>query len=346
MGERGSGPVAHGGAPRGWLDFSANLNPCGAPAAVRAALASAPYDTYGDLSQESATRQLARASGVRRDQALLTAGATEGLRLAAGLLEPGDRALVVGPTYGEYARLARSRGALVEELRASAPSFRVPGRELARRIAADPPRLLFICDPNNPTGARLAPAALAALADAMSPSSILVVDQSFLPFAGGAPPAADLVKRGNVVLVRSLTKSLGAPGIRLGYLIARPALIARLAAARDPWTVGSHACAAAAVATWELPPRVRRQVRAWRSRLRAGLRDRGLDPLPSAANFVLVRVGSGAQTLVAALAARRIAVRGCGSFRLPEHVRVAVRPPEEQDELFRALDRGRREVRW
>src|SRR5581483_9941086 len=167
MGERRVAPVEHGGAPRGWLDFSANLNPCGVPAGVRAAVASARYDTYADLSQESATRRLARASGIRSDHAVLTAGATEGLRLAAALLEPGDRALVIGPTYGEYARLARSRGALVEELRASAPSFRVPARELLRRIATDAPRLVFLCDPNNPTGARVAPVALTALVDVL-----------------------------------------------------------------------------------------------------------------------------------------------------------------------------------
>ncbi|HZP95540.1 MAG TPA: histidinol-phosphate transaminase [Candidatus Limnocylindria bacterium] len=346
MGERRVAPVEHGGAPRGWLDFSANLNPCGVPAGVRAAVASARYDTYADLSQESATRRLARASGIRSDHAVLTAGATEGLRLAAALLEPGDRALVIGPTYGEYARLARSRGALVEELRASAPSFRVPARELLRRIATDAPRLVFLCDPNNPTGARVAPVALTALVDVLPRRTVLVVDQSFLPFAGSAPSAADLVKGGNVVLVRSLTKVLGAAGLRLGYLIARPALLARLADARDPWAVGSHACAAAAVAAWELPREVRHAVRAWRSRLRAGLHDRGLEPLHSVANFVLVRVGPCADALVAALAARRIAVRGCASFCLPEHVRIAVRPPEEQDELFRALDRARREVRW
>ncbi len=345
MGERGVAPVEHGGAPRGWLDFSANLNPCGVPAAVRAALAAARYETYADLSQEVAARRLARASGVRRDHTLLTAGATEGLRLAAALLEPGDRALVVGPTYGEYVRVARSRGAAIGELRGTAPSFRVSVPELVRRIAADGPRLVFLCDPNNPTGSRLAPAALAALAGALPRRTVLVLDQSFLPFAGSGPVAAELVRGANVVLVRSLTKVLATPGLRLGYLIARPALLARLADARDPWSVGSHACAAAA-ASWELPREARAAVRAWRSRLRAGLRARGLDPLPSVANFVLVRVGPRADALVAALAARRIAVRSCASFSLPEHVRVAVRPPEEQDELFRALDRAHREVRW
>jgi histidinol-phosphate/aromatic aminotransferase/cobyric acid decarboxylase-like protein len=336
-------PALHGGAPAGWLDFSANLNPLGVPSAVGAAIATAGYERYADLDAAAAERHLAAEAGVRAESVMLTAGATEALRLIAGAcLGPGDRALLVGPTYGEYARLAALHGADLSELRASAPSFRPPVEALAQELRDSRPGVAFLCDPNNPTGQAVSRRAydhlLNALASPSTRSSLVVIDQSFAPFAAVRFPDADLLATDRVLLVRSLTKLLAVPGIRVGYVIGHPRLLARLRAFRDPWPVGAHAIAAAAVASWSLSPARRRRIAAWRRSLTDGLRARGLRPYRSVTNFLLVEVGAAAPAVVERAARRRIGVRSCASFGLPEFVRLAVRPPHEQARLLAALD--------
>lgn len=336
-------PVPHGGAPAGWLDFSANLNPLGTPAAVGGAIAGAGYERYADLDPAAAERRLAAEAGVRAGWVMLTAGASEALRLVAeAYLRPGVRALVIGPTYGEYARLAVLQGAQIEEVRAGRPSFGPPVEALARALQEARPTVTFLCDPNNPTGQPFGPRAYDRLAKALPSANgrpgLVVIDQSFAPFAAGRTPDTELLATGRVVLVRSLTKLLAIPGVRVGYVVGHPRLLARLRALRDPWPVGAHAIAAAAAASWRMAAGGRRQVAAWRRFLADGLRARGLRPFPSVTNFLLVEVGPAAPALVQEAARRRIALRCCASFGLPGYVRLAVRPPDEQARLLAALD--------
>lgn len=336
--------MVHGGAPADWLDVGVNLNPLGVPDPIRQAVAAARFDRYADLDPRAAERHLAAGAGVAASAVLLTAGASEALRLiAATELRPDARALVAGPTYGEYARLAALSGAEVTECRATPPGFRPPVAALERALRRAGPAVAFVCDPNNPTGRALTPADLRRLVGALGapagrPPRLLVIDQSFEPFADRRSAVVELVATGHVVIVRSLTKLLSSPGIRVGYVIAHPRLVSRLRSLRDPWPVGAHAIAAAAHATWTLDPRSRRQIQGWRRALADGLRARGLRPCPSAANFLLVEVGPAAEALVARAARRRVGIRWCASFGLPGFVRLAVRPPAEQERLFAALD--------
>ncbi len=328
--------MIHGGAPAGWLELSASLNPLGTPPEVAAAVAGASYGRYADLDARAAEDHLARDAGVAADRVLLTAGATEAIRLVAEAFARARRTVVLGPTYSEYARVAAAVGSRVQEVRASPPSFD-PRVDDAIEHARRDGMLVFLCDPNNPTGRALDAPALRALASAPAAGSLLVLDASFAPFAAPTLDARELTRGGRVVLVRSLTKVLATPGIRAGYVVAAPDVVAALRQVRDPWTVGAHAVAAARAARWTLAEADRAVVAAWRTRLSDGLAAAGLEPVPSAANFVLAHAGPRAAPLVAALARSRVAVRGCASFGLPEHVRVAVRPPAEQDVLFEAL---------
>jgi histidinol-phosphate aminotransferase len=342
-----TGAVAHGGAPRGWLDFSANVGPFGVSPEVSAAVARSRYDSYGELDARPAERRLATEVGLPRSWVMLTAGATEALRLAAqALLEEGQRALVLAPTYGEYARIASSQGAQVVEVRAQSARLVPPVAAFITQLASGRFRLAFVCDPNNPTGARLRRSQLRTIVDALPARTILVLDQSFVAFSGEMIPVAEIVRGGRVIVVRSLTKRLAAPGLRVGYVVAAPSLVGTLRDVRDPWPLSAQACSAAASASWALSPSARATLAVWRRRLAIALRDLGLVPRPSVANFLLAEVGPLAERLVHALACRRIAVRWCASFGLPDHVRIAVRPPDEQDRLIRALRDARLEVRW
>ena len=340
------GPV-HGGAPRGWLEFSANLNPRGTPPQLDAVVRRAGYAAYADLDASGAERHLADDAGVTPDRVLLVAGATEAIRLiVTALLGAGERTIALGPTYGEYARLARMRGADHRELRASPPAFEPCAGALVDELRTAPYALAFACDPNNPTGTLLPHDVLRRIVDALPAGTRLVVDQSFGAFASSEISPSQLVREPNVILVRSLTKLLAAPGLRVGYVIAHPALLSALRTVRDPWPVGAHACAAAACATWSLAEDARDETGRWRGDLADALRALDLDVLVGQAPFLLVHVGPSARRLVEGLARERIAVRWCASFGLPEHVRIAVRPPLEQAALLGALCRLHDEIRW
>jgi len=328
--------MTHGGAPAGWLEFSANLNPTGTPAAIVTAVAAATYDSYASLDPAAAESHLALDAGVPVESVLLTAGATEAIRLVASAFVARGRAVIVGPTYSDYERFARQAGADIVEARAEPPTFDPPIDRVIEDRSADR-SVLFICDPNNPTGRALGLDRLRHLLATLPRGVTLILDQSFASFASPTLSASECIASGTVVLVRSLTKVLAVPGLRLGYVIAEPRIIAELRVRQDPWAVAAQAIAAAKVASWALPADVQTTIVGWRERFATGLAEHGLCPLPSETNFLLVHAGATAATIVAALAERRIAVRSCASFGLPEHIRLAVRPPAEQDALLGAL---------
>ena len=333
--------VVHGGAPDGWLDFSANPNPLGVPAAVARVVGAVRYDRYADLDPVHAVHHLAEDAGVDPSALLLTSGATEGLRLiATTFLDPDVPAVLIGPTYGEYARVARLAGAPVIERRAAPPRFDPLIGVAGEVLADDRPAVVVIGDPNNPTARPIGADGHAHLLAALARRgpALLVIDQSFRPFSRSPSPDAALLATGRAILVRSLTKRLGMPGVRLGYVLSAPAIVDRLREAQDPWAVGAHAIAAAGSARWELEPGEQETLAAWRTDLVAGLQARGFAAVPSDANFVLVSVGAEAAALVAHLAGRRIAVRDAASFGLSGCIRLAVRSPRDQSLLFRAID--------
>jgi histidinol-phosphate aminotransferase len=164
----------------------------------------------------------------------------------------------------------------------------------------------------------------------------LVVDQSFLSLSELAHESSVRLPR-NVIALRSLTKDFALAGLRIGYLVAEPELVARIEAARPTWATGAPAlqaieCAASQQAfvreSWA-------RMREDRGGLRAGLEALGLRVLPSVAGYQLVEVDDAART-TRALLERGVQVRDATSFGLPQHVRVAARPVADRARLLAA----------
>jgi threonine-phosphate decarboxylase len=313
------GAVEHGGAPSGWLDLSVCLNPLGTPRPVARALAVAGYGAYAELEPGRAIARLARDSAVDPERILVTAGATEALRLVfSSLLPNSGRIVLLGPTYGEYRRLAEARGAEVTEIRAPPPTFKIEVSALLERIRATEPHMVVICHPNNPTGALLSTTAWRAVLTAVGDATVLV-DESFAVFvADSLVPLEDE----RLVSVRSLTKLYATPGVRAGFLIAGPRRMERIRQTVDPWTVGSHALAAARAGGWGMTAAHHRQIALRRRALLEALN------LPDVARaeglpFVLVPVPQ-TTAVVGVLARAHIAVRSCASFGLPDYLRIGI----------------------
>ncbi len=328
-------PVEHGSvaatelAPFGWrpadvLDFSVNTNPLGPAPAVLRAIQETDWTRYPGDDEMPLRNGLARRAGVIPDEVALGNGSAELLWLIAlAVLEPKDRVIVLGPTFGEYARAARSVGANVTEI---------------QMLEGLPPaHLVFVCNPNNPTGV------LHSLEDierllSEQPDRLLVLDEAYAAFAlGGWRSEPLLAKHRNLVILRSLTKDHALPGLRLGYLLAAPEVARAVDAVRPPWSVNTGALRAG-LATLEPEAdahvdRARTVVTAARELLTDGMIRLGYRVRPSAANFVLVDVGDGT-AFRRALLPHGIIVRDCTSFGLPGYIRIACRLPGECDKLL------------
>jgi L-threonine-O-3-phosphate decarboxylase len=320
------------------LDFSANINPYGPSPVVRPALAAASVEQYPDRECTELRRALAEWLGSVPQRILPSNGSSELIGLAAlAFIRPGDRVLVLGPTFGEYARAARIVGGRVStwQARESARLAFEPTR-IADKLTSLRPRLVFLCNPNNPTGAVLAPDIIADWAR-QHRQSLFVIDEAYLPFAAGLGSALAFAT-GNVVVLRSMTKDFGLAGLRLGFAVGDEGLIEMLGRVQPPWSVNAMAQAAGIAALGDLAHRQHSlECLAQDSEeLAVGLSQLGFSTLPSATHFFLVRVGD-APAFRAALLRRGILVRDCTSFGLPAHIRIAARRPEENQRLLAAV---------
>jgi histidinol-phosphate aminotransferase len=336
--------VVHGGfdsrrAPAELLDFSANINPFGPSPRIWDAIRAVDVARHPDPRAAPLRAFLAEIEGLDVRQVLAGNGSTELIyHLANAYLRPGDRVLIVEPTFGEYAAAAALAGAQVVSMQTYAEQqFRLDIDQLlalARRAA---PRMIFLCNPNNPTGAFLGRAQVARLLDGC-PEALLVLDESFISFVAGAWPARDLLEAGNLVVLRSLTKDYALTGLRVGYALASPDVIAALLKVQPPWSVNALA-QAAALAALQDQAHMRDTLTALacaKEELVRQLARSGLAPLPSYVHFFLLPVRTAAEC-ARRLLDQHILVRDCSSFGLPRFVRIAAQRPEENERLVEAL---------
>ena len=333
---------AEGVAPEGIIDFSSNQSPLGAPAAVRAAVSAAVVDAYPDPHAAAFCAAVAEHHAVPAACVVAGNGSTELIRLVAQLaLAPGDTALSLGPSFGECAVGTALAGGRFHEVRlehvADGAGFRCAEPALRAALSDLRPRLCWLCSPNNPTGAAL-PAALIAALVRGHPGTLFVLDEAYCDLLDDGQWSPDLLAGGNLVVLRSMTKTWGLAGLRLGYAVAAPETAAALRAAAPPWTVNACAQAAGMVALADLEHhrRALEILRSERDRLAAALRAGGWVTEPTTAGFFLIDVGH-APAARRALLAQGCLVRDCTSFGLPGHVRVSPRLPRQNDLLLEAF---------
>lgn len=331
-------PVPHGGAAqlvargldaRMLLDFSATTYAGPTPEAVRAALLSCPLASYPDPGCTGLTADLAARHGVPSDAVLVGNGSVALIHaIARACLAPGHTALVVGPTFGEYRLAIELTGATAVEVHAT------DVEAVCAAIAEHAPRLVFVCNPNNPTGHLWSAAEI----DRLAARAFLVVDEAYAGFL--RPEPAPMWGPGRLVL-RSLTKDRGLAGLRVGYALGAAVALRPVALCLTPWGVSAVAqeAARAALRCEAVYDAGLRDLWDERARLCAALRARGFTVADGAAPFFLVDVGDAAATCERLLGAGIVA-RDCTSFGLPRHIRISPRTPAEGDRLVAALAGG------
>ena len=358
--EIGATPPAHHGAlnygeletlgldPADIIDFSTNINPYGPAPAVAEAIANTPLDRYPDRESLALRRALAHHLAPANhlapspDQIVAGNGTAELLWLIAfAFIAPGDQVMVAGPTFGEYARCASLMGGRIELVEARAEEdFAVDPARIERALQSQRPRLAFICNPNNPTGASLEPGLIQEWA-AGYPGTLFVVDEAYLSFTLNLGSALSF-KLPNVLILRSMTKDYALAGLRLGYAAGSRPVIEAIASVRPPWDVNALAQSAglAALRDQEHLRLTLAKLRAAKDDLVGGLRRIGLRPLPSATHYFVVDVsatGLKPGPFRRRLLTKRLQVRDCASFGMLAHIRIATRRPEENARLLAAI---------
>ena len=207
--------------------------------------------------------------------------------------------------------------------------------------------MVFLCNPNNPTGAVTGRSEILSVASKF-PDVVFVVDEAFadfLPNEEGTSVVRDAAGRRNLVALRSLTKFYAIPGLRLGYLVAHEENVDRMLAWKEPWSVNSLAEAAgcAAIEDVEFSRRSKECVAAWKEEMERAIGQiSGLQPLPPSVNFILTRItkdSMNVDTMQKHLLTRGILVRNCANFPGLDarYFRAAVRSPQENVRLLEAL---------
>jgi histidinol-phosphate aminotransferase len=333
----------------GIIKLASNENPLGAsPQALRAMERELPsLWLYPDGSGHALRSSLAQWHGI--DSACITLGNGSNdvlVLLAEAFLTPGLEAVFSQYCFAVYPIACQAAGARARVAAALPADSRQPlGHDLEamRSLVGGNTRLVFIANPNNPTGTALEEGELREFIEAMPKDVLIVIDEAYHEYAAaaGLPDAARWLGRyPNLVVTRTFSKAYGLAGIRVGYGLSSPAVADLLNRVRQPFNVNSLALAGATAAlddTAFITASVSANAKGVRQ-LRDGLGQRGFHVVPSGANFVLADMRQGAGDIYEALLHKGIIVRPVGNYGLPNHLRITVGTAEQNAALLCALD--------
>jgi histidinol-phosphate aminotransferase len=322
------------------LDFNENTVGC-SPAVLRAlsrmtAKEMAIYPEY-----QATTKRLARFFGVRPAEMHLTNGIDDALHLIADtFIEDGDSVLVVEPTFDMYRFFAELAGARVTTLRYD-DEMRFPTEAVVGALQQPQeicPRVLYIANPNNPTGTLVPREELRKILSAAK-YTLVLVDEAYFDFSGLT--ILPWIRRySNLLVARTFSKSAGLAALRVGCLFGKPEILSAMRRACTPYPVNSAALVAAdaAVRAPRFLRKYTREVLKSRAILEKGLVRLGAKIYPSSANFVLADFGPAALRLIQALERKGILVRGRRDFPRAGFVRISAGTRADTRKLLRAME--------
>ena len=343
--------LVHGGDWAGYraefgcdaLDFSANVSPLGLPAGVAAAITNAlpTADRYPDPLCRELRAALAGAEGVPADWILCGNGAADLIFRLALAVRP-RRALLPAPTFAEYEAALQTVGCAVQRVFLREENEFAVTEEFIDAVTPETD-IVFLCQPNNPTGQVTPPALVERLMRRCAEcGAVLVVDECFLDFLPDrdAWTAKQLLRDApQLIILKAFTKLYAMAGVRLGYaLCGDAALLEKMRGAGQPWAVSSLAQAAGLAALQETAyaGAVRALIAEQRPRMAAGLRALGLRVMDGQANYLLFRA---TPDFGEKLRRRGAVVRSCANYPGLDAAwyRTAVRTAEENTRLLQIM---------
>jgi len=327
------------------IKLASNENPFGPSQAVLDAMAAALPDL--NLYPDGQSYDLRRALAAHYDLPFERIAVGNGLddiilQLSMAYLDDGDEVVVSRSSFGMYDVYVHAMRAVLVKT-PLAPGYRID-LDAAADAITDRTKIVYVCNPNNPTGTMSTVAELDRLLDRLPDRVLCVIDEAYAEMvdADDYPDALALVRTGrpNVVVLRTCSKVYGLAGIRLGYAFAHEDVISALAKIKPPFTVNTvaHAAGIAALHDDEFVRRSVEANRAGRRQLCDAFDRLGLEYAKSHTNFVLVRIGPDAPDVMEGLLHRGIIVRPMTAYELPEFLRISIGTPEQSNRLIRGLE--------
>jgi histidinol-phosphate aminotransferase len=331
------------GEPVDAIQLDSNENPYGpSPRALEAMTrAQAAAGRYPDAAEDAVRDAIARLHDLAPERVLMGCGSTEVLRMAAqAFLGTGKTVVAAEPTFEAVLRFARVTQAEAVTVPLTA-DFRHDVGAMARAVDGRT-GLVYVCNPNNPTGTIVSGEELAFLLASVPPSVTVLVDEAYHHFveSPGYRSACELLERApNLVVARTFSKIYGMAGMRLGYAVGSEAGVAAMQR-HSFWNNVNVAALEAALASLEdrdLVPRQRGLINDTRRWLCSRLASQGRRVIPSEANFVMIHVGGDVAPLIAAFKERRILV-GRRFASLPNWLRVSIGTRPEMEAFLAAFE--------
>jgi histidinol-phosphate aminotransferase len=337
------------------IKLASNENPHGPSPAALEAMRAALADSclYPDNNAHALKQALARHLHIERERITVGNGSNELLYLLADIfLDSSSSAVYSQFGFATYHIASARSGARGIEVPALARDRAMPlGHDLtamAAAIAADT-KLLYLANPNNPTGTWAEPAAVKRLIEQAPAHTIVALDEAYLEFGrerGSQDARPWLDEHPNLVVLRTFSKAYGLAGLRVGYALSHPEIAGLIDRVRPAFNLNSVAQAGAVAALADQPHMRRAVAISVREldRVRSELDALGLWAAPSAGNFLLVDLGSQALSCYQALLRRGIIVRPVADYGLGQCLRISIGLPEHNDRLLAALREGPREA--
>jgi histidinol-phosphate aminotransferase len=332
---------------KGAVKMASNENPLGTADAVKQAIAAAigQVALYPDANAFYLREALATELGLPMEQILIGNGSDDVNKIVGEtLLNAGDEVVIPHPTFSVYEYITRLMNAI--PILVTARSGLGNDLEAMRAAVTTRTKLIFICNPNNPTGTIVKKIELKAFLDSLPASVMVVLDQAYGDFADDPayPDGLELVKAGyqNVIIYRTFSKIYGMAGLRLGYCVTAPGLVAEMMKVKDPFNANLVAQAAGIAALGSKEHVLASQKLVWTEKRRfyQELDRLGVEYLPTQANFILINCGGDSKAIYQYLLQNGIIVRATYSFGLPDYIRVTFGTPEQDDRFFEVFAAG------
>jgi len=333
------------GIPAGSIiKVASNENPFGPSPLAIAAMQKAVngVNLYPDGNAFYLKQKLAAKLGIEPANLILGNGSNEIIEFVAhALLAPGDNVVVSQYCFAIYPIVAKMFGADV--ITVPATNYGHDLRRMVEAITAKT-RIIFVANPNNPTGTLASREEVVAFVNDVPDDVLLVMDEAYIEFLDDPVDLVPLIRLGtrkNLVLMRTFSKIYGLAGLRIGYGIGGADLVSAFEKIRQPFNANLMAQVAALAALDDDA-----HVRKTRQNNAVGLeffsrafRSLNLEYVPSHANFILVRVGSG-QKVFDAMQRQGVITRPMGGYQMPEWIRISIGTPEENERCLEALKKS------
>jgi len=330
------------------IKLASNENPFGPGQRALEAIARAAREIglYPDGSGYKLKQALAKKHGCNTHCITLGNGSNDVLVLIAeAFLSPQSEAVYSQYTFAVYPIAVQATGATARIAPANPAGHSMPlGHDLAAmaKLVNERTRLVFVANPNNPTGTWVSGDALRSFIAGVPEQTLVVVDEAYIEYVSTSdfPDASRwLAEFSNLIVTRTFSKVYGLAGLRVGYALSHPSVADMINRVRQPFNVNTIALAAA-LAALDDAEHLKRSVetnRAGMAQLQAGFDALGVRHLPSAGNFVMIDCGRPAPAVYEAMLRQGVIVRPVGGYGLPRHLRVTVGLPAENERFLAAL---------